>query len=125
MGFDPRSIAMNWVRCEVDRKREEEERQTEYWAKRPMAHPWKVRNQAPPSWRRAVRGPALDPVIGTRSRVEGDKRIERSKPWGVPSIRCGMASRRGQTTRRQMVKLLGKKPQVSRHRTCRRMRWSM
>jgi hypothetical protein len=30
MGFDPRSIAINWVRCEVDRKREEEKRQAEY-----------------------------------------------------------------------------------------------
>ena len=48
MGFDPRSIAMNWVRCEVDRKREEEKRQAEYWAKRPMAHPWRVAIKHPP-----------------------------------------------------------------------------
>jgi hypothetical protein len=60
----------------------------------------------------------------TRSRAEGDKRIE-LEALAAPSIHCGMASQRGQTTRRQMVKLLVKKPQASRHRTCRRMRRSI
>ena len=33
----------------------------------------------------------------------------------APGIRCGIASRRGQTVRGQMAKRSGKKPQVSRY----------
>ena len=48
MEFDPRALAMNWVRSRVDQERKEAERQKEYWAKRPMAHPWKVPIKQPP-----------------------------------------------------------------------------
>jgi hypothetical protein len=60
---------------------------------------------------------------GTRSRAEGDKRID-LEALAAPSIYCGMASQRGQTTRPQMSKSLVKNPRASRHRTCRRMRHS-
>ena len=39
MAFDPKAIAVNWARSDEKRKRQEEERQAEYWARRPMAHP--------------------------------------------------------------------------------------
>ena len=48
MAFDPRAIAVNWARSDEKRKRQEEERQAEYWARRPMAHPWKVETKQPP-----------------------------------------------------------------------------
>src|SRR5262249_26330690 len=41
------------------------------------------------------------------------------------SIRCGMASWRGQTIRRQLAKPRGKWPQMSRHRKCWRIPRSM
>ena len=37
--------------------------------------------------------------------------------FAAPGTGCGMASWRGQTARRHMVKLLGKNAQLSRHRT--------
>ena len=40
---------MNWARSDEKRKRQEEERQAEYWARRPMAHPWKVEIKQPPA----------------------------------------------------------------------------
>jgi hypothetical protein len=49
MAFDPRAIAVNWARSDEKRKRQEEERQAEYWARRPMAHPWKVEIKQPPA----------------------------------------------------------------------------
>ena len=42
-----------------------------------------------------------------------------------PSIRGGMASRRGETTQLQMASRFGKRQQVSRHRKCRPMRRSI
>ena len=57
---------------------------------------------------------------GTRSRADSDRRIV-IEAMAAPSIHCGMTSQQRQTAQRQMVKLFGKKPQVSRHRTCRRM----
>ncbi len=46
---DRRAIARNWVLAQAKRKREQEEREAEYWANRPMAHPWKVeKEQLPP-----------------------------------------------------------------------------
>jgi hypothetical protein len=44
-----------------------------------------------------------------------------SKRKASPSIRCGMASRRGETTRRQWAKWLGTKLQAWQHRKCRPM----
>ena len=41
METDRRAIARNWVLAQEKRKLEQEEREAEYWAKRPMAHPWK------------------------------------------------------------------------------------
>ena len=49
MAFDPKAIAVNWARSDEKRKRQEEERQAEYWARRPMAHPWKVEINQPPA----------------------------------------------------------------------------
>jgi hypothetical protein len=43
----------------------------------------------------------------------------------APRIRYGMASLRGPTTQRLMPKPFGRRPQVSRPRTCRRMPRSM
>ncbi len=48
MAFDRRAIAVNWARADEKRKRQEEERQEKYWARRPMAHPWKVVIKQPP-----------------------------------------------------------------------------
>ncbi len=48
METDCRAIARNWVLAQAKRKREQEEREAEYWAKRPMAHPWKVEKEQPP-----------------------------------------------------------------------------
>ncbi len=45
---DRRAIARNWVLAQEKRKLEQEEREAEYWAKRPMAHPWKVEKEQPP-----------------------------------------------------------------------------
>ena len=42
MDTDRRAIARNWVLAQAKRKLEQEEREAEYWAKRPMAHPWKA-----------------------------------------------------------------------------------
>ncbi len=39
METDRRAIAGNWVLAQAKRKLEQEEREAEYWAKRPMAHP--------------------------------------------------------------------------------------
>ena len=60
----------------------------------------------------------------TRSRADSDKRIV-IEAMAAPSIHCGMTSQQRQNDRRQMVKLFGIKRQVSRHRTCRRMRRSI
>ena len=38
MAFDPKAIAVNWARSDEKRKRQEEERQAEYWARRPADH---------------------------------------------------------------------------------------
>ena len=51
METDRRAIARNWVLAQEKRKLEQEEREAEYWAKRPMAHPWKVEKEQPrPEW---------------------------------------------------------------------------
>ena len=51
MQTDRGAIARNWVLAQEKRKREQEEREAEYWAKRPMAYPWKVeKEQPPPGW---------------------------------------------------------------------------
>ncbi len=42
METDRRAIARNWVLAQAKRKLEQEQREAEHWAKRPMAHPWNV-----------------------------------------------------------------------------------
>ena len=85
-----------------ERKREEEKRQAEYWAKRPMAQPWKVAIKHPPSWRRAVRGSVLDPEQAMKKQpVRGDKQrlrrvIRLLLDWtsGGVAMGAGLKSRR-------------------------------
>ncbi len=48
METERRAIARNWVLAQEKRNLEQEEREAEYWAKRPMAHPWKVEKEQPP-----------------------------------------------------------------------------
>jgi hypothetical protein len=40
MAFDPKAIAVNWARSDEKRKRQEEERQAEYWARRVPGTPY-------------------------------------------------------------------------------------
>ena len=48
MAFDPKAIAVNWARSD-ENESGREKRQAEYWARRPMAHPWKVEIKQPPA----------------------------------------------------------------------------
>jgi hypothetical protein len=60
-------------------------------------------------------------VFGKAFTDRGRQEYSKFRTMASPSIRRGMASRRGETTRRQMANRFGKEPPASRHRKCRPM----
>ena len=66
---------------------------------------------------------ALPPDVPPQA--EDDKRIQKSKLWRRLASTVEWLGSEVKLSRRHMVRLLGKKPQVSRHHTGRRKRWSI